>query len=162
MSSRPTISRPCPPAPDGGQTVTIDPGIEDYLGTHWTRFLTTLDLVADLAPEAILNIGTYPPLAFEAMVINALPGVDLQGLCLGPHVYSQHIRGRDSRFPDFDIHLEAANIERDPLPYASGRFDLVMGMEIFEHLVPIPISSCPKPAAPSGRAVISCCPPRMS
>jgi len=147
-----------PPAPDGGQTVTIDPGIEDYLGTHWTRFLTTLDLVADLAPETILNIGTYPPLAFEAMVVNALPGADLQGLCLGPHVYSQHIRGRDSRFPDFDIHLEAANIERDPLPYAAESFDLVMGMEIFEHLVTDPyffLSEACRALRPGGHILLS-------
>lgn len=147
-----------PPAPDGGQTVTIDPGIEDYLGTHWTRFLTTLDLVADLAPGSILNIGTYPPLVFEAMVVNAFPDVDLQGLCLGPHIYSQHVRGRDSRFPDFDIRLEAANIERDSLPYASESFDLVMGMEIFEHLVTDPyffLSEACRVLRPGGHLLLS-------
>ena len=147
-----------PPAPDGAQTVTIDPGIEDYLGTHWTRFLTTLDLVADLAPGSVLNIGTYPPLAFEAMVVNALPRVDLQGLCLGPHVYSQHVRGRDARFPDFGIRLEAANIERDPLPYASESVDLVMGMEIFEHLVTDPyffLSEACRVLRPGGHLLLS-------
>ena len=120
----------------------FDTGLAEYLGTHWIRFLTTLDLVVDLAPETVLDVGVFPPLAFEAMMINALPDVKIQGVWEGPTSYYQNIPGRKDVFPDFDITLRPANIERDPLPYESDSFDLVLGMEIFEHLALDPYFFC--------------------
>ena len=111
-----------------------DTGLEDYLGTHWTRFMTTLDLVVELAPETVLDVGVFPPLAFEAMMVNALPGLEIAGVWEGPNPYYQTIPSYTDQYPGFDILLRPANIERDPLPYGPESFDLVLGMEIFEHL----------------------------
>ena len=111
-----------------------DSGLEDYLSTHWTRFVTTLDLVVELAPESVLDVGVFPPLAFEAMMVNALPGLDIAGVWEGPNPYYQSIPSYTDQYPKFDIFLRPANIERDPLPYEPESFDLVLGMEIFEHL----------------------------
>ena len=123
------------PDHDTGPAVQIDDsGLEDYLGTHWIRFMTTLDRVVELAPESVLDVGVFPPLAFEAMMVNAVPGVSIEGVWEGPNPYYQSIPSHTDQYPDFDIHLRPANIERDPLPYESGCFDLVLGMEIFEHL----------------------------
>jgi len=138
--------------------VPIDTGLAEYLGTHWIRFLTTLDLVVDLAPEAVLDVGVFPPLAFEAMMVNAVPDVKIQGVWEGPTPYYQKIPGRKQDFPDFDITLRPANIERDPLPYESESFDLVLGMEIFEHLALDPyffLREAARVLKPGGHIILS-------
>lgn len=122
------------PQDENAAPVPIDTGLADYLGTHWTRFLTTLDLVTELNPKTVLDVGVFPPLAFEAMMVNAIPDVKIEGVWEGPTPYYQNIPGREDQFPDFDILLRPANIEQDPLPYEDESFDLVLGMEIFEHL----------------------------
>ncbi|MGR3660745.1 MAG: glycosyltransferase [Paracoccaceae bacterium] len=114
--------------------VDVDPGLESYLSTHWQRFLTTLELVEELAPKRILDVGIFPPFVFEALLANALPGIEMHGVWEGPTPYAQSIKGRKSAWPDFEIELLPANIEQDLLPYEDNQFDLVLGMEIFEHL----------------------------
>lgn len=116
------------------QTPATDTGLVAYLDTHWTRFMTTLDLVVDLSPETVLEVGIFPPLAFEAIMMKALPGLKIEGVWEGPNPYHQTTSGRTNKYPDFDIHVSPANIERDPLPYDAESFDLVLGMEIVEHL----------------------------
>lgn len=44
------------------------------------RFQTTLHHVVDCAPRDILDVGVFPPLVFEAMVMNALPNVKMSGV----------------------------------------------------------------------------------
>ena len=149
-----------PPAGDATNRAEapLDTGLAEYLGTHWIRFLTTLDLVVDLAPDAVLDVGVFPPLAFEAMMINALPDVNIQGVWEGPTSYYQNIPGRTHEFPDFDITLRPANIERDPLPYESDSFDLVLGMEIFEHLALDPyffLREAARVLKPGGHIILS-------
>jgi len=112
----------------------IDTGLSDYLSTHWQRFLTTLDLVVERAPKDILDVGVFPPLVFEAMMINMLPDASLHGVWEGPTPYAQQIRSHDGICPDFAISLRPANIERDTMPYDDASFDFVLGMEILEHL----------------------------
>ncbi len=114
--------------------VPVDAGLISYLSTHWQRFLTTLDLITEIHPERVLDIGVFPPLAFEAMLVNALPGVEIDGVWEGPNPYHQQVLSRDASYPSFEMTLAPANTERDVLPYAPGHFDLVLGMEIFEHL----------------------------
>jgi glycosyltransferase involved in cell wall biosynthesis/SAM-dependent methyltransferase len=151
-----------PPAekPHGEDTDTAPPdtGLAAYLDTHWTRFLTTLEMVTDLAPETVLDVGVFPPLAFEAMMVNALPGVHLDGVWEGPEAYYQKIESRDGQLPDFDILLRPANIEKDRLPYEPESFDLVMGMEIFEHLALDPyffLSEASRVLKPGGHILLS-------
>ncbi|MEO0379921.1 MAG: glycosyltransferase, partial [Pseudomonadota bacterium] len=122
-----------PPAGDGTPPPE-DTGLASYLETHWTRYLTTLRHVVDLAPTDILDVGIFPPLVFEAMILGALPQARLAGVWEGPHPYHQDIRARSAAHPDFALEIRPANIERDALPYDAQSFDLVLGMEIFEHL----------------------------
>lgn len=146
------------PDEQGANTAPPDTGLAAYLDTHWTRFLTTLDMVADLAPETVLDVGVFPPLAFEAMMVAALPKVQLQGVWEGPEAYYQKIRSRENHLPDFDILLSPANIEQDRLPYESESFDLVLGMEIFEHLALDPyffLSEAARVLKPGGHILLS-------
>lgn len=118
----------------GDDNPPIDEGLASYLGTHWTRFMTTLRSLEGLEVKRALDVGVFPPLVFQALMANRFEGIDQHGLWEGPNPYAQTIHPRTGDHPAFDIRLEAANSERDPWPYADNSFDLVTGMEILEHL----------------------------
>lgn len=119
------LGRPDPP---------VDTGFASYLQTHWTRYLTTIAALKNLAPKDALDVGVFPPLIFQAMLSEIWPGLNMAGLWEGPNSYAQDIRIRDGGETAFSIRLEPANSERDPWPYSDNSFDLVTGMEILEHL----------------------------
>ena len=112
----------------------IDTGLAGYLGTHWTRFMSTLRQLEGLEITSALDVGVFPPLVFQALLANQFKGIEMHGLWEGPDPYRQSIRARRDTHPSFDITLKVANGERDPWPYADNSFDLVTGMEILEHL----------------------------
>lgn len=118
----------------GNDAPPIDAGLASYLGTHWTRYMTTLRALDGLEITSALDVGVFPPLVFQALLANRFPGVQMSGLWEGPDPYHQSIQPRSGDHPGFEITLEAANSERDPWPYADNSFDLVTGMEILEHL----------------------------
>ena len=119
----------------GDDAPPIDTGLASYLGTHWTRYMTTLRALDGIPVTSALDVGVFPPLVFQAFLANRFPGVEMAGLWEGPNPYVQTVRTvGDSDLPGFDIRLEAANSECDPWPYADNSFDLVTGMEILEHL----------------------------
>lgn len=130
------------PALLGDDAPPIDAGLASYLGTHWTRYMTTLRALDGLEVTSALDVGVFPPLVFQALLANRFPGIAMSGLWEGPDPYRQTVRAvrsvqeedGEEALPDFDIRLEAANSERDPWPYPDESFDLVTGMEILEHL----------------------------
>jgi glycosyltransferase involved in cell wall biosynthesis/SAM-dependent methyltransferase len=122
------------PAELGQPDPPVDAGLAGYLGTHWTRYLTTLEALKDLTPKDVLDVGVFPPLVFQAMLFEVYPGINMSGLWEGPQPYAQEVRRRADNSPAFSIRLEPANSERDPWPYPDNSFDLVTGMEILEHL----------------------------
>ena len=122
------------PAALGQEEPPIDAGLAGYLGTHWTRYLTTLRQLEGLEVSRALDVGVFPPLVFQALLANRFPGVEQAGLWEGPAPYRQTIRPRRDGLDPIEIRLEPANSERDRWPYEDGSFDLVTGMEILEHL----------------------------
>lgn len=122
------------PAALGHKEPPIDTGLANYLDTHWTRFMTTLNQLDGLNVSSTLDVGVFPPLVFQALLANRFPGIEMHGLWEGPEPYRQTVHARDKNLPSFDIILKAANGERDPWPYEDDSFDLVTGMEILEHL----------------------------
>ncbi|MGO9893563.1 MAG: glycosyltransferase [Bryobacteraceae bacterium] len=118
----------------GGAGPAVSQDLANYLGTHWTRYLTTIDAIGQEAPKKTLDVGVFPPLIFQAMLASRYPGVEMAGLWEGPDRYCQEARGRAANFPDFNVTLSTANTERDRWPYEDESFDLVTGMEILEHL----------------------------
>ena len=122
------------PAAMGRQEPPIDAGLAGYLGTHWTRYMTTLRQLEGLEITSALDVGVFPPLVFQALLANHFPGIDMHGLWEGPDPYRQSVKAHGGTHPSFDITLQVANGERDPWPYPDNTFDLVTGMEILEHL----------------------------
>lgn len=118
----------------GHDAPAIDTGLVSYLGTHWTRYMTTLRALEGLKISSALDVGVFPPLVFQALLSNRFPGLQMSGLWEGPNSYHQSIRSLSEDRPGFEITLQAANSERDPWPYDDSSFELVTGMEILEHL----------------------------
>ncbi|SHI06831.1 glycosyltransferase [Marivita hallyeonensis] len=119
----------------GDHAPPIDTGLANYLGTHWTRYMTTLRALDGIPVTSALDVGVFPPLVFQALLANQFPGIRMAGLWEGPDPYVQTVRSvQEGAFPGFDIRLEAVNSERDPWPYPDDSFELVTGMEILEHL----------------------------
>ncbi|MFG6501338.1 glycosyltransferase [Sulfitobacter sp. 1A15106] len=146
------------PQEKGAGPAPVEPGLAQYLGSHWTRYLTTLHHVVSCAPRDILDVGVFPPLAFEAMVVNALKDVKMSGIWEGPHPYAQSVKSLNPAYPDFDIELRPANIERDVMPYGDAEFDMVLGMEIFEHLALDPhffLSQAARVLRPGGHIILT-------
>ncbi|NUH65551.1 glycosyltransferase [Sulfitobacter sp. S0837] len=146
------------PREEGVGPAPVEPGLAQYLGTHWTRYLTTLHHVVDCAPRNVLDVGVFPPLVFEAMVANALPEVTMSGIWEGPYPYAQTVKSLSPDHPDFSIELRAANIERDVMPYGDAEFDMVLGMEIFEHLALDPhffLSQAARVLRPGGHVILT-------
>ncbi|MEW5420678.1 methyltransferase domain-containing protein [Amorphus sp. 3PC139-8] len=146
------------PAALGREDVPFDEELSSYLGTHWTRFLTTLSYLEGLSPQNALDVGVFPPLVFQALLANSFPGISMAGLWEGPNPYSQRIRSRRPDLPSFPVRLDPANSERDRWPYEDETFDLVTGMEILEHLALDPyffFSEASRVLKPGGHLLIT-------
>lgn len=146
------------PARLGISDPPVDPGLAGYLGTHWTRFLTTLSVLEGLELTRALDVGVFPPLVFQALLACRHPGVEMAGLWEGPNPYQQHVVARRDGLPSFEITLSPANSERDRWPFEDGCFDLVSGMEILEHLALDPhffFSEANRVLAPGGHLLLT-------
>ncbi len=121
-------------APEGTPAPPVDEGLASYLGTHWTRYATTINALDGLDPKTILDVGIFPPLVFEALLAARFPEATLLGLWEGPEPMHHRIRARGAGHADFEVSVAAANGEVDRWPYADGSVELILGMEILEHL----------------------------
>jgi glycosyltransferase involved in cell wall biosynthesis/SAM-dependent methyltransferase len=119
-----------------------DPDIEElaaYFGTHWRRYMATLALVQEKPVRRALDVGVFPPFLFQALLVASMPSLRLDGIWEGPQPFAQTVRSRSGDHPDFSIALKPANVERQPMPFEDGSFDLVLAMEIFEHFALNPL-----------------------
>ncbi|MGF1502485.1 MAG: class I SAM-dependent methyltransferase, partial [Paracoccaceae bacterium] len=117
-----------------GDWETQAPLHRPYLAVHWRRYLATLALARPLAPRRAIDLGVVPPLVFQALLAAELPGIAIDGVWAEARAVSQLVRARVPGHQDLPITLHPADVERDPLPFADGSADLVLAMEILEHL----------------------------
>ena len=139
---------------DGPDLGTLAP----YFQTHWRRYLATLALVLESPTDHVLDVGLFPPFLFQALLSAARPGIRLDGVWEGPAAFSQTVRSLREGVEDFDVALQPANVERDPLPFGAGTFDLVLGMEILEHLAIDPlffVTEAARVLRPGGRIILT-------
>ena len=129
-----------------------------YFQTHWTRYLSTLALALDGRTDRVLDVGVFPPFLFQAMLAAARPDTVLDGVWEREQPFAQTVRSRKEKFADFSVSLSSANVERSPLPFEDSTYDLVLGMEILEHLAIDPLfflAEAVRVLRPGGRIVLT-------
>lgn len=109
--------------------------VADYLQSHWLRYLQTAALLPQNPHMRVLDLGAGKPHAFLALVKLLFPQATFEAVTEARH----EALGLE-RFPsrtgggDLEVATRAFNLETDPFPYASDSFDVVLAMEVVEHL----------------------------
>jgi SAM-dependent methyltransferase len=131
---------------DGEALKSATPELEEYRQAHARRFWRSLALIKKWAPPdrpvRILELGSAP-YYFTLLLHRALPcqivGVNVEaGVWPGattsaPGPKTVRLRwGNEAASLDLEIHV--LNIEKDPFPFANDSFDMVLCMEVIEHL----------------------------
>ena len=117
-----------------------------YIETHYKRYQTTLSFLRLNGPLRILELGAAPPFAFTAMLADHLPQAEIALAYNTDPVSVRYLNsflqnGRielhskaASRFRNLSFETHQFNAERDIWPLASSSFDVVLCMEVLEHL----------------------------
>ncbi|MEO0622948.1 MAG: glycosyltransferase [Pseudomonadota bacterium] len=122
-----------------GEWESQEPLHRPYFETHWRRYQATLALLEPVSPTRVLDIGIVPPFLFQGLLAARFPDVQIQGVWSDPRRFSQTVHARRAPGRDFSVELSPCNVERDPLPFEAACADLVLGMEILEHLAVDPL-----------------------
>jgi SAM-dependent methyltransferase len=111
-------------APSDGR---LDSWYAAYVDTSHERLAIDLDLLQQLDPAHsthVLDVGASPPLLLAALVAN---GWRATGIDIDPSRFA-----RSAAALGFEV--VGCDIEREPLPFADGAFDVIVMNEVFEHL----------------------------
>ena len=142
----------------------------EYLETHYKRYRTTLSFIGLSGPLKILELGAAPPFAFTAMLAHCLPeseivlaynkdGVSVRFFDSFLENGRLELSSKDPRaFRNLSLETQCFNAERDVWPLDSGSFDLVLSMEILEHLLWDPcfmFRECHRVLKPDGRFIVT-------
>lgn len=134
------------------------PDARSYLEPHHARLHLTYSLLRESIPKgarSAVDIG-----ASQGMF---LPALDSLGLAeLHAIDFGQTPRSRPLRLSLGDREIAATHheldIERDPFPFAAGALDLVVFMEVIEHLASDPMHTlleCNRVLRPGGHALVT-------
>lgn len=147
--------------PDGAP---IDPSplLADYLSFHADRYRLTLRELEGISGRDLLDVG--PSLPFTTLVaartgarVSCVSGefpIDGRTLVPGERTLTAELDGRRFAFPL----RTGVNLERDALPWADGSFDVVLLLEVIEHLALDPVWTLCEVARvlrPGGRLVLT-------
>jgi glycosyltransferase involved in cell wall biosynthesis/SAM-dependent methyltransferase len=109
-----------------------------YYETHWPRFQATLAAIAHsgVRVQRVLELGSSEPYVFTALLKSAYPDAEFNVIQESPAglTWQHTIKSRDSSIADINITVCGLNVETTRLPFADDEFDLVIAMEILEHL----------------------------
>lgn len=121
----------------------VDAGSLAYLDVHYKRYRTTLDFLGTRTPRRILELGAIGPYLFTLMLARRFPKSEL---VLATWEHPSNVVGniperrlqlpaKTRGFPDYSFALHTFNAERDVWPFDAGTFDLIISMEMLEHLL---------------------------
>jgi len=130
---------------DGEALKSALPEMDEYRKSQARRFWKSLTLIRKWAPPdrpiRVLELGSAP-YYFTLLLQRALPcqivGVNVEaGVWPGEATSAGgpkrvHLRWGDENSTELEIHV--FNIEKDPFPFADDSFDMVLCMEVIEHL----------------------------
>jgi SAM-dependent methyltransferase len=120
--------------------------VKNYKFQHHKRLWKSLQIISEMVngPANILEIGAMPYF-FTALIRQFLPSCDITGVNISGNVWPEKTHhplkpkeikvqfGQIPKVETFDIYL--FNVERDRFPFSSNSFDIVLCMEVIEHLV---------------------------
>ena len=134
-----------------------DQEAEAYFQTHWRRYLATIAMLPRGEALRILDIGGASPLL--ALIKILRPGstftIVVEDQPLKDDV--QRFRSKSSA-EDLVVKLSSFNAERDRFPFPDGAFDVVLALEIVEHLALNPFhlfSEAHRVLAPNGSILVT-------
>lgn len=112
-------------------------GNRDYFLTHLQRYRVTLGLLAEVMPAQprILELGGAG-LAFTLLLRDVFPDAQITIAEYNGGLGQRQLRIVDQQTAEpLTFQAHSFNIESDPWPFDDGQFDLVLCMEIIEHLM---------------------------
>lgn len=108
----------------------------NYFRTHFKRYIATLDAISTEQPKRILELGGAYPYAFSMMLARRFSDAELFLGFYDETVKEQKITLQNSNTGEVQIfNCQSFNVERDTWPFQDGFFDVVLCMEILEHLM---------------------------
>jgi len=147
---------------------TVDAADRAYLEVHYKRYRTTLAFLGTRQPARILELGAIGPYLFTLMLARRFPRSELvladwehpsQTASPGSTPQSRvNLPAKVSGFPDYSFALHTFNAEADVWPFDAGTFDLIISMEMLEHMLLDPCflyREAHRVLRPEGRLVIT-------
>jgi len=149
-----------------GAAVPLTPGVRDYLGFHASRYAFTRRAILSevRGDERVLEIGPSPWLA--ATILRERPRLRWESVTGGYPLGAAEPLERRAEAVEVELggqrfawtSQRGVNVEVDPLPFPDERFDLVIFLEVIEHLIHDPVWALREIArvlAPGGLLVLS-------
>ena len=110
----------------------------DYVDTHLTRLVKTLDITPPGGPQdRILEMGAY--LQITPALRSKLGYGCVRGCYYGPAGKVDRRSAVSTEGETFDCEIDLFNAEKDPFPYPDGHFSSVLCCELIEHLTEDPM-----------------------
>lgn len=136
-----------PAAETATQTISVpgeyvkgwaEPSAQDYVDTHLTRLVKTLEITPKGAPDqSILEMGAY--LQITPSLKTKLGYGTVRGCYYGPAGKTDHREAVSIDGERFTCEVDLFDAERDPFPYPNESFDTVLCCELVEHLTSDPM-----------------------
>ncbi len=122
----------------------VDEHAMAYLDVHYRRYQATLSFLGAHRPARILELGAIGPYLFTLMLARRFPQAEIV-LANWEHPSQKfdrtappgrvHLPAKAPGFPDYSFALHTFNAERDVWPFDAGSFDLILSMEMLEHML---------------------------
>ena len=164
-------TKPQPPAPSPQPTDTAQPPVTeeyiatwaanpeslDYVDTHLTRLVKTLEITPPGGPDdRILEMGAY--LQITPALRTRLGYGEVRGCYFGPLGKVDHRTATSTDGQTFECEIDLFNAEKDRFPYPDGHFATVLCCELIEHLTEDPMhlmSEINRIVRPGGHLVLT-------
>jgi glycosyltransferase involved in cell wall biosynthesis/SAM-dependent methyltransferase len=137
----------------------VNEEIAAYLDSHWLRYLQTAAMLPNQASLRILDLGAVRPHVFLGLLRLIHPHATFEAAvekdyeAIGFEQFASR-RGR----PPLQVRTTAFNVETDVFPYAENTFDVVLAMEVVEHLALNPahmFSEVERVLRPNGKFIVT-------